>query len=178
MKGGLLDIPMKLTPPEDEASKLPPVGAKPKTKKSTPASAFNVPAPESKLSGGTWERLGPGQFAYHPSEQDLALPDLIEHFTQIEVVGDLLIMPDGSTHEGGISHDVDADGVLDTSGKNSESALSGDVPSNKPSSKLAMVGQPASAPESINPATLKDPSTSWENKRGPSFKVPNPTKHY
>lgn len=148
--------PMNLAPPEDTAPPMDDEATGP-----APVSAYDIPAPESKLSGGEWERFAPGQFAYHPSPEDLAMPDLIEHFAQIEVVGDLLIMPSGDIYEGGISHDVDDDGVVD---------------------KPTHLGSPGGEPEVPSTPPAEEPpvsENSWMNKPGNAEdKVPIPTKHY
>jgi hypothetical protein len=135
-------------------------------------SDHDVAAPLSMLSGGEWERFAPGQFAYHPSPEDLAMPDLIEHFAQIEVVGNLLVISPDEIYEGGIAHDVDNDGRVDTAthtgpapdeaepepdGDEEPSALPQD-----PGSKLPAPGGP----------------NSWMNKKSGESNVPIPKQQY
>ena len=162
---GLLDIPMKPSMPgEAPVPTAPPPSTEPLIK----GKEYN--APPSQLSGGTWERLSPGQFMYHPSEEDLALPDLPGHFAEIEVVGDSLLMPNGDLYEGGIEHDIDGDGTMDAPthfGSKKEGGEepepdgdeSGeDVVKNK---DLSRIGVP--------------PGNSWQDKPGPSI-MPIKTK--
>src|SRR5574343_1302010 len=153
---GLMDIPMKSPSPDEGLPPLPtntnmPAAHKPLIK----GKEYN--APPSQLSGGTWERLSPGQFMYHPSEEDLALPDLPGHFAEIEVVGDLLMMPNGDIYEGGIEHDIDGDGTPDapTHFGKPEKETEPDGDEGIKNSDLSKLGVP--------------PGNSWENKPGPSL---------
>lgn len=184
---GLLDIPMKMAPPEDESSGLPPGGAPPTPPSEglPPADDLGLPpmhskavqAPPSQLSGGTWERLSPGQFMYHPSEEDLAMPDLPGHFAEIEVVGDLLMMPNGDIYEGGIEHDIDGDGTPDA--PTHFGAPEGDEP---PTGGVPPKSEPDGDEGLLKGDPLKKvgvpPGNSWENKPGPSTLPLKTKKNY
>ena len=186
---GLLDIPMKL-PPQDESSGLPPGGFPPAGSPPggglppddgaglPPPGGKEIQAPPSQLSGGTWERLSPGQFMYHPSEEDLALPDLPGHFAEIEVVGDLLMMPNGDIYEGGIAHDMDDDGTPDQPthfGKPDGETPTGAPPMGEPDGDEPPAGDNIAAAES---KLGVPPGNSWENKPGPSTLPLKTKKNY
>jgi len=173
---GLMGIPLDISAKNEDPGTSPMGAKQPQDQHSgagaEPVSPYDIQAPESRLSGGTWERFAPGQFAYHPSEQDLAMPDLIEHFAQIEVVGDLLIMPDGSMHEGQIAHDVDADGVEDKPTHPEPQA-----PAGSPGGDTEPDGDEGPSPDPTSKIGVP-PGNSWMDKPGPSIMPPNPTKHY
>jgi hypothetical protein len=165
---GLAGIPMNLTPPpEDAGLRMPP--------KAPITSDYEVAAPESRLSGGEWERFGPGQFAYHPSPEDLAMPDLIEHFAEIEVVGNLLVISMDKIYEGGIAHDVDNDGQVDAPTRNGPSA-----PTPGPGGESDEdYDDDAEDTRSLDPSKLGvPPGNSWMDKPGPSILPLETKKHY
>ncbi len=158
---GLMDIPMKQPSPDEG---MPPLPSAPEPAIS---SGKKTEAPPSQLSGGTWERLSPGQFMYHPSEEDLALPDLPGHFAEIEVVGDLLLMPNGDIYEGGIEHDIDNDGTPDQPTHFGKPAGS-EAPEEEPDGDEAISTSKLGVP----------PGNSWMDKPGPSIMPLKTKKNY
>jgi hypothetical protein len=138
--------------------------ASPPTPEPAISSGKQASAPPSQLSGGTWERLSPGQFMYHPSEEDLALPDLPGHFAEIEVVGDLLLMPNGDIYEGSIEHDIDNDGTPDQPTHFGKPEGTENEPDGDEALSTSKLGVP--------------PGNSWENKPGPSIMPLKTSKHY
>ncbi len=145
-------------------------------------SDYNVSAPESRLSGGEWERFAPGQFAYHPSPEDLAMPDLIEHFAEIEVVGNLLVISMDEIYEGGIAHDVDNDGQMDAAthaGPAPDYAETETDPEYEPEAEPDGDEEPGALRQDPG-SKLPAPGgpNSWMNKRSAEHDVPIPKKQY
>ena len=124
---------------------------------------------------GTWTRHGPGIFTFEPSADDLLhMPDmeLPNWFMANEPKGMTLLMPDGQTYEGTLSHEDLGIGTPN------EEIAEGELPP-MDEELPPMDGETSALPQDPG-SKLPAPggSNSWMNKKSGESNVPIPKKQY